>query len=269
MDRHTQARKVSGIIYQHGAKMSPRLMDRTLDLWERLMKSGDLSIDTTEKDRRREEREREEAKQGKRRDTAGRAQKIKYNGDKALVYAIAKGGAIVVVPRDDSNLTRADYRAMLTAVLGDMKGEKQKMEKSTRKVPMLLKRKGTSPPKSVTHRQQPVQQPPRMAAKAPEQPQPLGQVSQLQPVPPARERNPLIDRFSLIPGKMDLPSMTPHQVAAAKCGVDINKVPAATLACMDLDQMKSLAAQQVAESVNDLQERARIAYIRDPRPQRF
>lgn len=261
MDRNTQARKVSRIIYQHGGKMSPRLMDSALDLWERLMKSGDLSVDTTAADRRRKEREREEAKLSSN-GRPSRSFKIGYGTGRTLAYQIGNDGELIVTPDKPGTYTHKDYEAMLEAITRDIERRERAMEKSKKtgsrwsRAPMLLHK-----PRTIASRQweQPKTpkvpkakaEPPRVETKAPAPPQPVTQPPQA----------PLDSR-----GKYDLSRMNGHQLAGMRAGLD-PMTPG--LETMTLDQMKALAADQAKTAVAGIAERSGLAYVRDNRPRRF
>lgn len=258
MDRHTQARKISRIIYDHGGKMSPRLMDSALNLWERLMKSGDFSVDTAAADRRREQREREEAKlssNGK----PSRSFKIGYGNDLSLSYQIGNDGELIVTPDKPGTYTHKDYKAMLEAITRDIERRERTMEKSKKtgsrwsRAPMLLQK-----PRTIASRQweQPKApkakaEPPRVETNAAAPPQPVTQPPQA----------PLDSR-----GRYDLSRLNGHQIAALKNGLD---PMAPGIETMDVQQMRELAGEQVRASVTGHAEKSRLAYIRDPRPRKW
>ncbi len=276
MDRHTQARKISQIIYQHGAKMSPRLMDRALGLWDRLMKSGDLSIDTTEKDRRWKERERREANLEDRREERGRTYKVRYGDGRTLAYQMIGNGKLIITPDKPGNYAPKDYKAMLEAITRDIQ-RRGTMEKSKStgsrwsRAPMLLKKPTTTTKKRL---EQP--QPKQQQATAPRQPwgttrrlwgatpttEAATTAQQVQPQPAAAApQAPLGSR-----GRYDLSKLSEFQRAGMMAGLD-PMTPG--LEKMSFDQMRTLASEQAKTSVAGIAERSGLAYVRDNRPRRF
>lgn len=298
MDRHTQARKISRIIYDHGGKMSPRLMDSALNLWERLMKSGDLSVDTAAADRRRKEREREEAKLSSN-GRPSRSFKIGYGNDLSLNYQIGNDGELIVTPDKPGTYTHKDYKAMLEAITRDIQRRDRTMEKSKNtgsrwsRAPMLLKKPTTTTTKR-WEQPQPKAKPraPRMEPEIQVQPkqqqatatrQPWGQsrslwgnqpaetsapVQQTQPTPQSSlTRQPWGTLPRTFAGRIPTTGLSGHQLAGMRvAGLD-PMTPG--LETMTLDQMKALAADQAASSVAGLAEKANLAYVRDPRPRKW
>ncbi|BBA71741.1 hypothetical protein [Geobacter sulfurreducens] len=295
MDRHTQARKVSRIIYQHGTKMSPRLMDSALDLWERLMKSGNITVDTSAADRRREEREREEAKLSTKGKETGRSFKIGYGNSRSLNYQIGNDGELIVTPDKQSTYTPKDYKAMLEAITRDIERRERSMEKSKKtgtrwsRIPMLLKKPTTTttkrweqPQPKAKHQETKMQvQPIPQQATATRQPwgqsrslwgnQPAetsAPVQQTQPTPQSSlTRQPWGTLPRTFAGRIPTTGLSGHQLAGMRAAGLDPMTPG--LETMTLDQMKALAADQAASSVAGLAEKANLAYVRDPRPRKW
>ncbi|QSV44999.1 hypothetical protein [Geobacter benzoatilyticus] len=266
MDTRIIRRKVISAISRHAGAMSREQIDKALETWDRavkhdLMKSGGLTIDTTAADKRREEREREEAKlstRGNDKET-GRSFKIGYGNGRSLKYQIGNDGELIVTPDKPGIYTPNDYKAMLKAITRDIERRNRAMEKSKKtgtrwsRAPMLLQKPRTiasrqweqpKPPKAKA-------EPPRVETKMQEQPQSVTQPPQA----------PLDSR-----GRYDLSRLNGHQIAAMRNGLD-PMTPG--VESMTAQQMKALAAEQAAASVAGLAERAGLAYVRDPRQRRW
>jgi len=234
------AKVIASAYFRRRAKSSP------------LAKSGSLTVDTAKEDRRREQREREEAKLSTKGKETGRLFKIGYGDGRSLAYQIGSDGELIVTPDKQGTYTPKDYKAMLEAITRDIERRERTMEKSKKTVtraPMLLQK-----PRTISSRQweQPKPpkakaEPPRVETKAPAQPQSIPQVSQQ----PSTSR------------KYDLSKLNGHQLAALKNGLD---PMSPGLERMSAQDMRSLASKQAIESVKDHQEQARLAYTRDPRP---
>lgn len=259
-------RKVISAISRHAGAMSREQIDQALATWDRavkhdLMKSGDLTIDTTAADKRREEREREEEKlstKGNDKETS-RSFKIGYGNGRSLKYQIGNDGELIVTPDKPGIYTPKDYKAMLEAITRDIERRDRAMEKSKKtgtrwsRAPMLLQK-----PRSIASRQwtqpkppQAKAEPPRVETKMQEQPQAVIQPPQA----------PLDSR-----GRYDLSKLNGHQLAALKNGLD-PMTPG--LERMSAQDMRSLASEQTAASVSGLAEKASLAYVRDPRQRKW
>lgn len=294
MDRHTQARKVSRIIYQHGTKMSPRLMDSALDLWERLMKSGNITVDTSAADRRREERERNEANLGDRREERGRTYKVRYGDGRTLAYQTIGNGKLIVTPDEPGADAPKDYKAMLEAITRDIERRERSMEKSKKtgtrwsRAPMLLKKPTTTTTKRWEQPQPKAKhQTPLVETKVQVQPipqqatatrQPWGTTRRLWETTPTAEAATTTQQvqpqpFTVAPqapldsrGNYDLSRLNGFQIAGMKAGLD---PMAPGLEGMSFDQMQAQASEQAKTAVAGIAERSGLAYVRDNRPRRF
>jgi len=241
------AKVIASAYFRRRAKASP------------LAKSGSLTVDTAKGDRRRGQREREEAKLSTKGKETDRLFKIGYGTGRSLAYQIGSDGELIVTPDKQGAYTSKDYKAMLEAITRDIERREQTMEKSKKtgtrwnRAPVLLQKPRTiasrqweqpKPPKAKA-------QPPRMETKAPAPPQTVTQSPQA----------PLDSR-----GRYDLSRLNGHQIAALKNGLD-PMTPG--LENMSAQDMSNLAAEQTAASVAGVAERAGLAYVRDPRPRRF
>lgn len=263
MGTHEIRRRVISAISRHAGAMSREQIDKALETWDRavkhdLMKSGGLTIDTTAADKRRKEREREEAKlstRGNDKET-GRSFKIGYGNGRSLAYQIGNDGELIVTPDKPGIYTPNDYKAMLQAIIRDIERRERTMEKSKKtgtrwsRAPMLIQKPRTIASRQWTQPKPPQAkaEPPRVETKMQEQPQPVTQPPQA----PVDSR-----------GRYDLSKLNGYQIAAMRNGLD-PMTPGVEK--MSLDQMKALVTQLQVESIKDLQEKARLAYIRDPRP---
>ncbi|BET57904.1 hypothetical protein [Geobacter sp. 60473] len=263
MGTHEIRRRVISAISRHAGAMSREQIDKALETWDRavkhdLMKSGGLTIDTTAADKRRKEREREEAKlstRGNDKET-GRSFKIGYGNGRSLAYQIGNDGELIVTPDKPGIYTPKDYKAMLEAITRDIEKRGDIMEKSKKtgtrwsRAPMLIQKPRTIASRQWTQPKPPQAkaEPPRVETKMQEQPQPVTQPPQA----------PIDSR-----GRYDLSKLNGHQLAALKNGLDPMTPGVENMSAQD---MKTLAAQQTAASVAGLAERAGLAYVRDPRP---
>lgn len=132
-----------------------------------------------------------------------------------------------------------------------------KVEKSKEVPPMLMKRRIDNPPKPITQRHRPEPLPPRMAAKAQQQPQPAPQAAERittagtydLPSPFSRGGS-AFSREQRTAAQDRLKGLTPHQRVALQAGVDLNALPAGVnLTGMKFDEMQALAERQTRERV--------------------
>lgn len=274
-----------------------------------LMKSGGLTIDTTAADKRREEREMKERRIGKgpaghgsfmdrlkskRRPPRGdkgkddrplspNLWKVKHPDGSIWDYKLSPSGAL-------SSREEGQYKIPVYTLEEWQKLHQNILKKSKRE--MLIRGRalmaiGFSPKEAAnmaatSYRKETT----LMKTKSkPEPRQPWGQsrslwgnqpaetsapVQQTQPTP---QSTPIRQPWGTLPrtfaGRIPTSGLTGHQAAALRCGVDIDKVSASTLASMDHSQMKALAAEQTAASVAGIAERATLAYVRDGRKRRW
>lgn len=300
MGTHEIRRRVISAISQHAGAMSPGQLDRALSVWDRavkqdLTKSGDLTIDTTEQDCRREEREREEANLGNQREERGRAYKVRYGDGRTLAYQIGSDGALIITPDKPGDYTPKDYKAMLEAITRGIQRRERTMEKSKStgsrwsRAPMLLKKPTTPPTTKRWEQPQPKAkaQAPRVETKMQVQPkqqqaavtrQPWGTTQRLWGTTPTTEAATTTQQVQPQPvsaapqapldsrGHYDLSRLNGFQIAGMKAGLD-PMTPG--LEGMSFDQMQAQALEQAKTAVAGIAERSGLAYVRDNRPRRF
>lgn len=307
-------RKVISAISRHAGAMSREQIDQALGTWDRavkhdLMKSGDLTIDTTAADKRREEREAKERRIGRGpadnmsfmdrlkskhrlpRGDKGKDDrplsptfwKVKHPDGSIWDYKLSPSGAL-------SSREEGQYKIPVYTLEEWQKLHQNILKKSKKE--MLIRGRalmaiGFSPKEAAkmaatSYRKETT----LMKTKSkPEPRQPWGQsrslwgnqsaetsapVQQTQPIP---QSTPTRQPWGTLPrtfaGRIPTAGLTGHQSAALRCGVDIDKVAASTLASMDHSQMKALASEQTAASVSGLAEKASLAYVRDPRQRKW
>lgn len=314
MDTCNIRRKVISAISRHAGVMSREQIDQALETWNRavkhdLMKSGNLSIDTTAADKRREQREAKERRIG--RGPADRGSfmdrlksnrqpprgdkgkddrplsltfwKVKHPDGSIWDYKLSPSGAL-------SSREEGQYKIPVYTLEEWQKLHQNILKKSKKE--MLIRGRaliaiGFSPKEAAkmaatSYRKETT----LMKTKSkPEPRQPWGQsrslwgnqsaetsapVQQTQPTPQsAPTRKPWGTLPRTFAGRIPTAGLTGHQSAALRCGVDIDKVAASTLASMDHSQMKALASEQTAASVSGLAEKASLAYVRDPRQRKW